>query len=346
MRVEKTKKRITLIIFLTAILVGGRAYLPTAVKQYSNRLLGNMPDYRGHIDDVDLHLWRGAYGIKGFELKKINGQVPVPFIRVPKIDFSIEWRPLLKGHLVGRITADHMTVNVVAAEDPEKRQTALSKEWVSRLKDLFPLRINRLQIKNGEVHFRELQAKPPVHIFLQHLDMTVFNLTNSKNVSRTLKATLEAKALAMNSGWMEAYVGLDPFAQKPTFSVRFKLEKLGLPSLNTFLNHYLAVEARTGTLDFYLEGEAQDGSFEGYAKPLLNQLDVIRIKENATLKEFFKGIAVKLISYNLKNHPQNRLGSRIPIQGTVEQPDPDTWKAITSFLKNWLIKALSPGFEA
>jgi hypothetical protein len=118
-----------------------------------------------------------------------------------------------------------------------------------------------------------------------------------------------------------------------------------LPELNTFFRHYLAVETKTGTLDFYMEGTAKDGVFNGYAKPLLEHLDLIKIKEDAGIGEAAKALVVKFVSYTLKNHSKDRLGTRIEITGTVNKPDPNIWTAISSFLHNWIIQALKRGFE-
>src|ERR1700679_2005809 len=97
-----TRPRPFVKIILIAVilgLVGFRLYLPTLVKNYLNRTLNKIPEYRGHVEDVRIHLWRGAYSVSGLELNKINGRIPVPFFSVRKIDFSIAWKPLFLGDL-------------------------------------------------------------------------------------------------------------------------------------------------------------------------------------------------------------------------------------------------------
>src|SRR5580698_3867741 len=78
-------------------LVGFRLYLPTLVKNYSNNVLSHIPDYHGHIEGVQIHLWRSAYSIIGLDLIKTNGTAPVPFFSSPEIDFSLHWRALFHG---------------------------------------------------------------------------------------------------------------------------------------------------------------------------------------------------------------------------------------------------------
>ena len=94
------------------------------------------------------------------------------------------------------------------------------------MKALFPLRISRLGIKDGEIHFRNYEAQPPVNIFIHELYAVATNLTNSRKVSRTLKATLNVQAVVMTHGKLKANMILDPLGAKPTFELKLELEGL------------------------------------------------------------------------------------------------------------------------
>jgi hypothetical protein len=94
-----------------------------------------------------------------------------------------------------------------------------------------------------------------------------------------------------------------------------------------------------------MEGAAVNNKFAGYIKPLLDNADLVKIKETPTLGEALKGFAVKMVSYLLKNHPKDRLATRIEISGNIDQPEVNIWIAVASFLRNWLIKAIAPGIE-
>ena len=124
---RKRKAGTTLLILVLLGLVAFRLYLPTLVKNYSNRVLNRIAGYHGHIDDVRLHLWRGAYSIIGLDLLKIDGHVPVPFFSAEKIDFSLHWAALFHGQLVGKLEIDHPKINFVASKDPHERQTSVDK---------------------------------------------------------------------------------------------------------------------------------------------------------------------------------------------------------------------------
>src|SRR5579872_5380184 len=144
----RTKKgrshwRFVLIVVILG-LAGFRLYLPTLVKNYLNNTLNKIPGYRGHIDEVHLHLWRGAYSVNGLNLSKINGRIPVPFFSVRKIDFSIAWKPLFRGNLSGKVELDEPQVNFVASKTKENSQTSIDRSWQERCKEMIPLRMARL----------------------------------------------------------------------------------------------------------------------------------------------------------------------------------------------------------
>ena len=53
-----------------------------------------MGDYRGHIGDIDLAWWRGAYRINDLRIVKTSGDVPIPLLEAPLIDISVSGPPL------------------------------------------------------------------------------------------------------------------------------------------------------------------------------------------------------------------------------------------------------------
>lgn len=50
------------------VLIALRVALPFFVTSYVNDSLSRIPGYRGYVDDIDMSLWRGAYGWKNCSL--------------------------------------------------------------------------------------------------------------------------------------------------------------------------------------------------------------------------------------------------------------------------------------
>ena len=344
---KRRRIRIWLILIVVAIagLVAFRLYLPTLILNKTNATLAKLRGYDGHIDSVDIRLWRGAYAIHGLELLKQNGDVPVPFVRVESIDFSLAWIPLFHGNLSGKVEMEQPTINFVIGDTPAEGQLTIDDSWQDRVKELFPLRISRLGVKKGEIHFRNFHADPPIDLLIHHIVLLATNLTNSRKLSNTLKATIDGDGVVMSDGDIHLHMVVDPLGSGKTFNMEFELKHLPLPELNNFFKHYLAVNMRRGTLSLYMEGAAENNKFAGYVKTLLEHPDLVNIKEDATFGEFFKGFAVKMVSYLLKNHAKDRLATRIEVSGNLNHPEVNIWVAVASFLRNWLIKAIAPGIE-
>src|SRR6476659_2401286 len=83
-----------LVVVLAVLLIAIRLALPHLVRNYVNRTLSMIPDYRGEVGDIDIHLWRGAYTIHDAKVVRTSGKVPVPFFSAPRVDLSVQWREL------------------------------------------------------------------------------------------------------------------------------------------------------------------------------------------------------------------------------------------------------------
>lgn len=142
-------------IGLAVVLIVVRIMLPFWVRDYVNKTLNELEDYRGHVEEVDLALWRGAYKIREIKIVKRSGDVPVPLFTAPLIDLSVEWAALFHGALVGEINFVKPKVNFVHAPSEEDTQVGLEESWTQKVRKLFPLKINRLTVDGGEVHFRD-----------------------------------------------------------------------------------------------------------------------------------------------------------------------------------------------
>ena len=91
------------LIVIVLILVAVRIMLPFWVCDYVNRRLAELKDYRGHVEEVDLHLCRGAYKIRAVKVVKTSGDVPVPLFSAPWIDLSVQWMALSSAKFIFKV---------------------------------------------------------------------------------------------------------------------------------------------------------------------------------------------------------------------------------------------------
>ena len=136
---KKTKSLVAVVV----LLVAARIALPYVVLHYANKTLAeNVPGYYGHIEDVDIALYRGAYRIDNLVIELLENEVKSPFLKVPGIDFSVEWKSIFKGAITGEVIVEQPEVIFSFGESPAKNQTGESIDWVTLVTDLMPITIN------------------------------------------------------------------------------------------------------------------------------------------------------------------------------------------------------------
>jgi hypothetical protein len=337
-----------------AVLIGGliiilivvRIALPFILLKYVNKTLDALNGYDGKIKRITIHLWRGAYEIDSLAIVKTNGKVPVPFFSAKKADLSVQWSELFHGSLVGKITLYNPKLNFVVGPSEKQKQTKMDSSWTDKVKKLFPFKINHFDVIDGEIHFRNFHSDPKVDIFLNNLRVKAENLTNSRDVSKTLVATIDATGNAQKTGKFIFHLSMDPYALQPTFDIKTKLTNVDLVKLNNFIKSYGKFDVESGTFDLVGEFAAAKGKFEGYVKPFFKNMKVLSVKKDIKnpLKLFWETI-VGAITGLFKNKKKDQLAARIPISGSFKSPSPDIWATIGSMLENAFIRALVPNIE-
>jgi len=341
-----TRLQLQILIVLAALLIGLRVALPFIVKWYVNKTLDEMPEYDGHIGDVDIHLWRGAYSIDDLDIIKTDGDVPVPFFSATNIDFSVQWRALFQGALVGEILFDDPVINFVAGPTEETSQVGVDKPWLDVIKKLFPLDINRFQVRRGEVHYRDFHSTPKIDLVVDQIEMLATNLTNSAKLSKSLVAHLQMNARVFKEGSLVLRANIDPEPERATFDLAATVSPIPLTTLNDFTRAYASFDFEKGTFQLATELAAKDGHVEGYVKPLLDDMVVADIKdvEKNPLKLAWESL-IGGVTRLLRNQPRNRFATVIPISGDFDEPRIAGFAALGNLLKNEFIRVYRGNLE-
>lgn len=347
------KKKALAVVVLALIAL--RLYLPTLVRDYANRQLDRNLDYRGRIDKVGISLWRGAYQLKGLKLEKLDGP-PVAFVSCERVDFSIEWKALLRGSVIGKIalhrpvvnlvkgtTADRPSADPVKAATAAKSQTQLDKGWEQTLKDLMPLTIDRLVVEDGEVHYRDFGTTPQVDLMLSKISVVATNLSNVKQRGKLLPTNVKVLATCFDSGTLDLQLSFDPLAKEPTFELKETLEGVKLVKLNDFFEAYGKFRVKDGEFGLYTEIAAKGGAFSGYTKPFFRDV-AVEERGRKGMRKVWAGIA-SAAARLLSNPKADQVATKIPLKGTFAKTDVGVWTAVGGLLKNAFIQALMPTLD-
>lgn len=328
------------------ILLVVRLVLPYYVRDYVNKTLDDVGGYHGHVRDVSLSLWRGAYQIHDVSLVKVEGKVKDPFFDAPTVDLAIQWSELFHGALVCKVTLHEPVINFVQGPSKEDSQLWIDKEWSDKVRKLFPFRINSFVVRDGQVHYKDDHHEPPLDLFVKEVDLTANNLTNSQKLSKTLKASVKGQGRTFGDAPVRLSLDLDPYSVRPTFKMAAELEKVDLVKLNKFLRAYAKLDVSDGEFSMYTEMDCDDGHFKGYVKPMFWHLQIAEwnSKKENVLELFWKAI-VSGVTELFKNQEKDQLATIVPLSGNLEDPDVDIWSTIMNVLKNAFVRAFLPKLE-
>lgn len=346
----RKKKLAQSLILLILVVIGVRAAMPIALQQYVNRKLDASPSYDGEVGDIDLSLIRGAYNIENVSIVKTDSEVPVPLFSAENLEFSVLWSALLRGAVVAEMGVDRAIINIVDGDSEAKQQTGEEGGWLRILNDLFPLRIDQVQIRDSELHFRNYDFEPPVDIYLSNFDANAWNLSNSEDLTDTMVASLEASANVMESSEISVSMKLNPTLQQPTFDLNARMLDLPIMSLDNFISAYAPFDVEGGRLDVVTELAAHDGRLEGYVKPIIHELDVFKWKEDIVKDKDNPIVAIweSLVGFMaeiLQNQRTDQLASNVPISGDISDVSAGVLATIGNILKNAFVEAFRPDFD-
>ncbi|MDO1511177.1 DUF748 domain-containing protein [Maribacter confluentis] len=331
------KKRYLLPITLIVVLLIFRIALPYIVKDYVNKVLADIPGYYGHVEDINLALIRGAYTIHGMYLNKVNANSDVPFLDFKKTDISIEWKALIHGKIVSEIIMTEPTVIYVFEDQQQDTAQTDTEDWSKALTDLVPMDINQLTVKQGKFAFLQLQADPNIDLNLSNVNLSASNLRNVVERTRTLPSTIYATAVSIGNGNVILKGDMNLVKEIPDMDISFSLEKANAKALNDFTNFYAGIDFDEGTFDLFGEMAIADGYLKGSFKPILRNAKLIG-KDDGFLKTLWEGF-VGFFKFLLKNHRQDTLATKIPIEGDLNSAKTKIIPTITGILKNAWIKA-------
>jgi len=341
------KKKYKILICVGVLLIAIRIILPYIVLHYANKTLANMKGYYGHIQDIDLSIYRGAYIINDIYLNKTDSvtKKQTDFFKAKKIDLSVEWGAIFHGSIVGKLKFYSpvliFTKDKTDLSDVKKDTTDFRK----LLKDFMPLKLNRFEVFDGVLHYADNTSKPKVDISLKQTHILALNLTNVTNNKVELPSVVTAKA-SVYEGTLNFSMKLNALAANATFVLNAEIRNTNLVLLNDFLKAYGNFDVNRGTFSLYTEMAAKDGKFVGYIKPIITNLKVLgpQDRKDSFLNKIWESI-VGTAAFILKNQKKDQLASKITIKGAFKNPKTNTIDAIWEVLRNAFIQALLPSID-
>jgi hypothetical protein len=345
-----------ILMAVVGILIIARVALPGIAKNYINKTIDELPGYSGGVDEVDIHLLRGGMGLHGMTIYKDSLSRKFPLFKSEYMEFFLRWSALFRGDLIARGMLDKPELLVIAESTKEAKQEtkevgkdAKKVEKKEEITEKVPFRIDEIEIHNGKFAFKKLDTKPVIHIFLSNIEVTAENLTNSKKLSDSLIAKVKMQAKAMGHADFSLFLALNPWDKPYNFDVKSKLLHLQAKSLNAITKEYGKFDFEKGDIDLVTEVSVRKGLMNGYVKPLLSDIEIAGEKDKTRDKDnIFKRWWENLVGAAeevVENQPISQSGTKIPIKGSLNDPEPKMWDAVVGVLRNAFVSALLPNYE-
>lgn len=347
----KWRYRIPLwLLILAVVLIVVRLALPWIVRDVVNARMAEMGDYSGHVADVDLHIWRGAYSLQTLTIDKVSGKIPVPLLAAPRTDIALSWRALRHGTIRARVDFIDPVLNFVDGDDTAGSQAGRGVNWRDQLQEIIPIRLDEVNVRNGTVTFHNFVSRPKVDLEATAVNATVLNLTNADRAEGRRVATLEATANILGDAPLETRASFDPLERIGDFDFELRVLRIDLTRANDLARAYANLDFSSGHGDFVMELNAHDGQLEGYAKPLFKDMQIFSWEQDVEqgdrnpLRIAWEAFSEAVTSI-FTNREQHQFATRVPISGRIDDRDIDTWQAIVNVLRNAFVKAYTPQLE-
>ncbi len=342
-------KKVKILLGILVVLILLRLLLPYIVLHYANKKLATVEGYYGHIQDIDIALYRGAYVIDSFYLNKLNDKTneQTQFMSARTIDLSLEWKALFKGRLVGELVFDRpvmvFTENKVELKDVSQD----TSDFRQLLKDFMPVDVNQCELRDGKLAYIDHTKEPHVDLAITDLNATATNLRNVYETSEVLPSTIDATG-NVYKGALNLGMRLNPLAEEPTFDLNSKLEHTDLTDLNNMFQAYGGFDVNKGTFGMYTEIAAKDGKFTGYVKPLIKDLDIVSWKGQDKKDGFFQKIWESMVGgvgQLFKNQSKDQFATKVNFSGSMDNPRVNLLSAVVTVLQNAFIRSLQPSID-
>ncbi|MGJ8737688.1 DUF748 domain-containing protein [Zobellia laminariae] len=331
------KKRFLIPLGIIVFLIVLRLFMPVLVKNYVNGVLADIPGFYGHVDGIDIDLYRGAYVIENMTLNKVEAGSEVPFLDFEKTDISIEWNALVKGRIVSEIEMNRPKVIYVLEDQQEGGTAPEADDWTKALTDLVPISINNLQITDGTVAFVQIEADPTIDLNLKNLNLNATNLRNVVQKKRTLPSDIHATATSIGQGDLVLDGKMNLVKEVPDMDIAFSVTDADAKALNDFTKYYAEIDFESGTFEVFGEIAIADGFLKGSIKPIIKNGKLVG-KEDGFLETLWEGF-VGFFKFVLKNQKNNTLATKVPLEGNLNNLGTKTWPTVTNIFKNAWVKA-------
>lgn len=352
------KARWWVLIVLVALGIAVRLLLDPLAAHYTRKALAKMKGFRGTFYSVHVSVSRLAYNITQLKLVEepvTKGKAPIVYAK--SIDAHLLWRELFKGKLAAqvKITDAKATVRITPWQSKAEELLAKAKQKAKEekitlhldelLEDLIPVRIARLEIRNGQALLVDAREHGHPELWLHDLQATMENLATREKLTRGIPTVIGLSGTLQRSGKLHLFVTADPLADKLTFAGELRLKGLELSQLYKFLVAESGLKMPAGTFDLMMSFRCDEGKLSGSVKPVLRNVKVRA--ENKDLGTKIESLVARagLDIFSNRVGGEKAAVTLIPIRGRITDAHAQLWPTVLALVRNAFVVGLGKGMS-
>jgi hypothetical protein len=337
------RRLLVVALAIVALGVAFRLALDPLVEWRTRVALRDLDGYRGRCGDVRVSLRDLSYRIHDLRIEKLSaGGAALPFFEVAKAEIGVHWRELLRRHLVAGVRLESPKVNLIAAERKEERQVEDAPDAAGEAADeLVPLRLDRIEIQDGEVLFVDRTSPEQPRLWLHDVEATVENFATRPALARGEPTVLALRGTLQRSGKVSIFATTDPLAKKLTFAGQARVTGLKLTELGELVVSKSGLTPTGGELDLSVRFAAEDGAISGGVRPVLKDPSVRAAKGGvgAKLKALVVDLSLDLFSDDIPG--RDSVATTIPIEGSIDRPQVEALPTVMGIVRNAFVAGLT-----
>lgn len=180
-------------------------FIASHFDEYLRRTLETKINQRLHGYTVSLgHAHLSPFGLSlTLESAVIRQQAkpepPVADIR--KLTASVEWREILRGHLVADAVFVRPRIHInlpQLQEESRDRVDMQDRGWQQALESIYPLKFNLIQVRDGDIVYIDTDPKRPLHV--SHWNLLASNIRNIRSRDRVYPSPVHTDGVIFETG--------------------------------------------------------------------------------------------------------------------------------------------------
>lgn len=207
-----------LVVYLVSFLIEGPLR-----RQMEGQINRSLKGYTVNLQELDFHPVGLAVTLKDLVIRQDAYPDP-PVAHFPLLHAHVHWRAILSGRLVAEFDLENPRIHINLEQLRAEAKSEIPVEergWQEAALAIYPLKINRLTINDGDFEYIDEDPDRPLH--LDRINLKAQNIRNVESPERTYPSPFEFEGRVFETGRAKM-TGNANFLAEPHVGVEAELE--------------------------------------------------------------------------------------------------------------------------